>query len=164
MSGTVQHLLDSAKSGNSGKILNGLEFELWQPKYAPNSIASDLVGWYHTRGAQSNAMLSSAYPESNMYWGLAGTKDTLTFMHIDSDGVATGVEVKCGSKVWGVYKEREGQPLSSSATLLDPHFLLDEVLARSNYDIEAVVLQPTDMLYASVSQSVLEIPLTRWTG
>ncbi|KAF9521617.1 hypothetical protein CPB83DRAFT_841121 [Crepidotus variabilis] len=147
VSGTVQHLLESARSGNQGKILNGPEFERWQPKHAPNSVASDLVGWYHTRGAQSDAMLTSAYPEGDMYWGLAGTKDTLTFMHIDSDGVSTGVQVKCGSKVWGVYKEHEGQPLSSSATLLDPDFLLDEVLARSNYDIEAVVLQPTDMLF-----------------
>lgn len=146
VAGTVQQLLDNANKGTLGKVLNGLEFPRWNAPTAPLSFASDLVAWHHTVGTH-NSQLNSVYPTGDMYWALAGTKDTMTFLHIDSNGVSTGIQVMCGKKVWGLYCQHStSSSTRSSSALLDPDFLLDEVTPKSSYDVEAVVLRPNDLL------------------
>ena len=145
VAGTVRQLLDSARSGTKGKILNGLEFPRWNASVSSTSFSSDLVAWHHTRGVHKSP-LNSTYPVGDMNWGLAGTADTLTFLHIDSDGLNTGVKVKCGRKVWGALRERVRNSFSSISTFTDLSFSLDKVMSASNYDVEAVVLQPNDLL------------------
>jgi hypothetical protein len=82
-----------------------------------------------------------------MCWGLAGTADTMTFMHIDSDGYATFVQVITGKKGWGILPEAPNQPrLSSVDFFLDETFLLDELSPASTFGLEAIVLRPSDTL------------------
>lgn len=83
-----------------------------------------------------------------MRWGLAGTANAVTFLHIDSDGFATFVQVMCGKKVWGIYRPSTDLPLSFiNAFLDDTKFQLDTIPEQATIDLEAVVLRPGDFLY-----------------
>jgi hypothetical protein len=77
-----------------------------------------------------------------MRWGLAGTANAVTFIHIDSDGYATFVRVMTGKKVWGILPNHQ---ISSIHAFLD-NFLLDEIASDSMLGLEAIVLRPGDTL------------------
>jgi hypothetical protein len=81
-----------------------------------------------------------------MCWGLAGTANSISFLHIDSDGFSTFVRVITGKKVWGILREDPNIPLSSINLFLDKNFLLDEILDESRFGLEAIVLRPGDIL------------------
>jgi hypothetical protein len=81
-----------------------------------------------------------------MRWGLAGTANSISFLHIDSDGFSTFVQVITGKKVWGILREDPNIPLSSINLFLDKNFLLDEILDESRFGLEAIVLRPGDIL------------------
>ena len=81
-----------------------------------------------------------------MRWGLAGTANTVTFLHIDSDGFSTFVQVICGKKIWGIYCEAPDLPLFSINTFLDKKFRLDDIVEGAPYGFEALVLRPGDLL------------------
>ena len=103
-----------------------------------------MAAWDYVRGRPFGG--KSQYPTLDMRWGLAGTANAVTFLHIDSDGYSTFVRVICGKKVWGIYRRQPRQlPLSSINLFLDKKFRLDEMLDQS-FGLEAIVLQPGDML------------------
>ncbi|KAF9521643.1 hypothetical protein CPB83DRAFT_778366 [Crepidotus variabilis] len=145
VSGTLRQLLESVQAGVKGKILNALEFpRITVPPGAPAWL-TDYLAWDVTRGGH-NMLNNSVYPASDMHWGLAGTADTVTFMHVDSDGLSTGIQVMCGSKIWGFYRERPGNVMTSTTPLIHEGFNLDEVVEESDFDLEAIVLKPGTLL------------------
>ena len=149
--GPVAELLESAKSGK--KILNGLEFPMLDAPLEHTSYTSDLAAWRATTGVHT-CPLKSEYPKGDMRWGLAGSANTFTFMHIDSDGYNTFVKVLCGKKLWAFYRDGPSSSLSTIDVFTNPDFSLDEVLPQSDYGIEAIVLNPGDLLYVhSISSS-----------
>ena len=81
-----------------------------------------------------------------MRWGLAGTANTVTFAHIDSDGFSTFVQVMAGRKVWGIYCQASELPLSSINAFLHKDFMLDNLVDGAKYGFEAIVLCPGDQL------------------
>lgn len=119
---------------------------MWDGGREPNAYASDIAAWAYTHGRQG-CCRNAPYPTEHMRWGLAGTADTMTFMHIDSDGFNTFLTVTCGLKVWGVYSPRSELPLSSINIFLHNHFRLDGVVDSALYDLEAVVLKPGNLLW-----------------
>ncbi len=143
-SGKTGDLLQNARDPN-GKILNGLEFPMWNANMDPNSYAADLIAWDFTRG-KLGCGRDISYPIQHIRWGLAGTAKTMTFLHIDSDGFSTFLSVQCGLKVWGVYRERPEKSLSSIGVFLDEGFCLDEIDDLALFDLEAIVLRPGNLL------------------
>lgn len=147
--GSVAELLESAKSGK--RILNGLDFPMLDAPLEHTAYTMDLAAWRATSGVHT-CPSKSEYPKGCMRWGLAGSANTFTFMHIDSDGYNSFVKVLCGKKLWGFYREGPTHRLSTTDVFINPEFRLDEVLPQSDYGIEAIVLNPGDLLYVHLFQ------------
>jgi len=143
VSGLVRDILDNAQP--DGKILNGLDFPLWNASTTEEAgFAVDIVAFDYVRGKARAGNLP--YPTGDMRWGLAGTANTVTSVHIDCDGVATYIRVACGKKIWGIYREDPDLPLSSINVFLHEKFRLDDYVNGAKYGFEAIVLRPGDIL------------------
>ncbi|KAF8883755.1 hypothetical protein CPB84DRAFT_1817024 [Gymnopilus junonius] len=115
VSGTVQDLFDNAT--DQGKILNGLDFCMWQGSLSPNPYAVDIVAWDIINRIH-HADPCTPYPTDDMNWGLMGLENCLTFVHLSFINFFTDIS-----------------------------FCLNEVLKSSKYDFEFIVLNPGDMLF-----------------
>src|SRR6266704_3641353 len=137
VSGLVSDILDHAHRPD-GKILNGLEFPIWHDSPKERwRYATDVVAWDYLRGKPYCGSHTTPYPTAHMHWGLAGTANTVTFLHIDSDGFSTFLWVLVGKKIWGIYRQSPELPLSSVNVFLDENFLLDEIPDSETYGLEA---------------------------
>jgi len=146
VSGLVSDILDNAHRPD-GKILNGLDFPIWDDSPKERSTYStDVVAWDYIRGKPYCGNYKAPYPTAHMRWGLAGTANTVTFLHIDSDGFATFLRIVCGKKIWGIYRQSPELPLSSVNVFLDENFRLDEIPDVGTCGLEAIVLRPGDLL------------------
>jgi len=149
VSGLVSDILDNAHNP-ARKFLNSIDFPACFPSWDDSSnhlsYATDLVAWDYLRGKPYCGNFTNPYPTAHMHWGLAGTANAVTFLHIDSDGYATFVQVTTGKKVWGILREAPKHQLSSIAFFLDENFLLDEITDGSTFGLEAIVLRPGDTL------------------
>ena len=145
VTGLASDLLENARRPD-GKILNGLEFVMWKDAGDKSLSATDLVAWDYLRGKRLSSNPPTHYPIEDVRWGLAATANSVSWLHIDSDGFATYVQVMCGKKVWGVYCPSPDLPLDSINVFLDPAFHLDDILEESKYGLEAVVLRQGDLL------------------
>ena len=143
VSGRVRDIWDNRHP--NGKILNALDLPLYDGNTSLNEYASDLHAWGLTRG-HHHIDQSSLYPTGHMRWALVGHQNSMTFLHIDCEGLSTAVTVADGGKAWGFLRERPGNPMSSINFFLNNHFRLDEVLQSSEYDFELVALRPGDRL------------------
>ena len=143
VSGHVRDIWDNRHP--NGKILNALDLPLYDGNTSLNEYASDLHAWDVTRG-HHHIDQSSLYPTGHMRWALVGLQNSMTFLHIDCDGLSTSVTVTDGGKAWGFLRQRLGNPMSSINFFLKDSFCLDEVLPSSEYDFEVVALQPGDRL------------------
>ena len=142
---TLGDILENAHLSTEGKILNGLEFPQWKGHLASPQFASDLVAWEHTAGLHKTP-LNFAYPLGNMNWSLVGTANTVTFLHIDADGINTGINIKCRKKVWGILKDTSQEHFMSINAFTALRFALDSIDSQSPYQLEAIVLMPNNML------------------
>ena len=146
VSGLVSDILENSQKPD-GKILNGLEFPMWNVNPMEQSaFAVDVSAWDYMRGKPNCGNAVMSYPTEHMRWGLAGTANTMTFMHVDSDGFNSFVKVVYGKKVWMLYRERPELPRSSTNVFLDQRFSLDEINPNAAFDLEAIVLRPGDIL------------------
>lgn len=143
-------------SSATGRILNGLEFPMSDADHQPNSYSADLAAWDVTRG-QHNMPAKAIYPTGDFRWGTAGTAGTMTFTHIDCDGLNSNDGPLCGMKVWGLGDTISQKSLSSIYFFLDESFHLNDVLPNSPLKFEAIVLRPGDMLSASFPLLLLSL-------
>ena len=90
-------------------------------------------------------------PVSDIHWGLAATAGAATFWHIDSDGLATTVDVRTGSKLW-VAASDKAEKFTTLGTLLSTGFDLDE--PPRDFETEAILLTPRTRLYVNLMVSV----------
>lgn len=112
------------------------------------TYATDMVAWDHLLEHPYCGAANTAYPTGHMRWGLAGTTHAVTMFHVDSDGFATFVQVKCGKKLWAVYRPSPTMPLSDTDIFLRSEaFQLDQVPANAEFGLEAVILRPGDLLF-----------------
>ena len=144
VSGTVQDLLDNATK--SGKILNGLDFPIFNGSLDVNPYATDITAWHATLGIHC-VDPTTPYPTSDMAYGLASLEDSFTAMHLDAEGLATKNKIEVGAKAWGVAYDPFALKLSSIDFFTHPGFRLDEVLKDSMYEMELIILEDGDMLY-----------------
>lgn len=160
--GTVEQFLEHA-ADPSGKILNALDFPGWDVSTPINSFSDDLIAWHFTRGAFGHTA-KQEYPRGHMNWYLAGTANTMTFLHIDSDGVNTVVGVLSnakedeggfgkeggggeekearpgGMKLWMMASPLPGCSFATIDLFLQEGFSLEE--AGKYFKMEGVVLTP----------------------
>lgn len=143
VSGRVRDIWDNRHP--SGKILNALDLPLYDGNTEPTAYATDLHAWDVTRG-HHHIDQASPYPTEHMRWALVSLKNSITFVHVDCEGLGTDVWVADGGKVWAFLRERPGNHLSSIDFFLDNGFRLNEVLHSSAYDFEAIAMRPNDRL------------------
>ncbi len=67
-SGVVQDLLDNAEDTDRSKILNALDFPLWDGSRDRNGYATDMAAWDVTRGLHIFDP-SALYPTGDVRWG-----------------------------------------------------------------------------------------------
>ncbi len=146
LSGVVQDLLDNVEDIDTNKILNALDFPLWNGNCERNPYSTDLAAWDVTRGLHIFDP-STPYPTGDVRWGLAGLKHSMSFLHIDSDGFHTENMVVVGGKAWGLLRERPGLKKSSTDFFLDEGFSLNEIIGANQYDFEIIALRPGDRMY-----------------
>jgi hypothetical protein len=137
--GTLEHLLDMSRDPQ-GSIINGLSFPLPLSAIQRNKLFGEIEAWRLTEGLPF-CMDSAKYPTADMRWGLASTKDSRHWMHIDSNGVATFIEVMCGGKWWILFKpdfHNDPDPSANTDLFLND---FDTSTAVRTWDAEAVYLR-----------------------
>ena len=144
--GTLQEVLDNSNMPN-GRILNALDLSLCQESTAPAVYSTDTHAWHLTRG-RPGFPPNEEFPTINTRWALVGSANTMTFLHVDSDGFNTYGLVISGGKLWIFYREHSDLPLSSRQVFLDDGFHLDRFKKEeAKYGLEVVYLKKGDLLY-----------------
>ncbi|PPQ77262.1 hypothetical protein CVT24_009905 [Panaeolus cyanescens] len=143
LTGTMQQMLENASLGSMRKVLNALDLPISGTLATPSVLSSDFFAWEAMKGIHQHLDFLS-YPTSDMSWYLAGLEGAVTFFHIDSDGLATGINVEYGKKLWAIMTPHSSIGPCNVKELTDDDFSLDEVGDLQNVDIEMVVLRATD--------------------
>lgn len=145
LSGRVRELLNNSEDTKTTKILNALDFPLWNGRHSPNAYSTDIASWDVTRGLHIFEP-SLLYPTCDVQWGIAGHKHSMSYNHIEPDGLLTEITVGLGGKAWGVLRERPGFKKSSIHMYLNKNFSLNEI-NDPKYDFEIMRLKAGDRLY-----------------
>lgn len=106
------------------------------------SFANDLRAWLRTR---DNPFCFSSYPTTDVRWNLVAFEGARHYLHLDSDGFGTWIEVKHGLKLWVLARPKD----ASVASFDEINGLLgtfNESEGKSpnseKWIIEAIVLAP----------------------
>ncbi|PPQ73310.1 hypothetical protein CVT24_012309 [Panaeolus cyanescens] len=143
LTGTMQQMLENTSLGSNRKILNALDLPVSGTLATPSALSSDFFAWEAMKGIHQHLDFL-AYPTSDMSWYLAALEGAVTFFHIDSDGLATGVNVEYGKKLWAIMTPHSSIGPCDVNGLTSEEFSLDEVGDLRDVDIEMVVLRATD--------------------
>ena len=100
-------MLEASNSPN-GPILNALSFPLPLSGVDRCSLSSEIEAWRVTEG-KAFCGRTMSFPTGEMRWGLAGAAGARHWIHIDSDGLGTYIDVKCGGKWWILFVAPDGQ-------------------------------------------------------
>ncbi|KAF8896910.1 hypothetical protein CPB84DRAFT_1848087 [Gymnopilus junonius] len=151
ITGTLRLLFDQVNAGDKGRTLNGLDLPLPHQSMTPMAYSTDRHAFHHTRG-RLGFPSSKTFPTTNLCWALAGAPDTITFLHINSDGFNTHVLVICGGKTWIFYRQSSDTPLSSRHTFFHLGFHLDHYIPPTKYGLEAIYLSKGNLLLMRANQ------------
>ncbi|KAK0492976.1 hypothetical protein EDD18DRAFT_1357359 [Armillaria luteobubalina] len=162
-------ILDEARRGEYGQVLNALEFPLGGTvlKALPNyeGVASDRSSFERTK----NVMMSLAaeqkmgditpYPSHAMSWGLCGLATSSTHQHRDSHGLPTHVSPLCGSKIWVLlrHSDKNREDCNRYRDYLDLRFDKDEDIEKY---FESEVLYLDNATHLIMQPNVLHYVLT----
>ena len=136
--GTLRQMLEASTS-DGGLILNTLSFPLLLSGISQSPMSSEVEAWKVTEGKTFCSRLL-AFPVGEMRWGLAATAGARHWIHIDSDGLGTFIDVQCGGKWWILFGPPDGQSkafFGSIETFLNNFDLNAEKGGR--WDVEADV-------------------------
>jgi hypothetical protein len=140
---TLQDMLEfSALPIASRPIVNALTLPM-PPGLRPEQnhfFSSEYVACLRTAG---NRFCFTPYPASHTRWGLVAFDGALHYLHIDSDGFGTWIEVKSGLKLWVIARPKDG----TVPSFTDIHAFLGWIGEgkspnRERWIVEAVVLAP----------------------
>jgi hypothetical protein len=108
------------------------------------SFSSEYYAWLLTLG---NTFCFGDYPTSHMRWGLVAFNGALHYFHIDSDGLGTWVEVKCGLKLWVIARPKDDKvPSFSDIDAFLKNIGEGTCPNSDSWIVEAVVLEPGSRL------------------
>ena len=137
--GTLDHVLTSAEKG--GAIINALSFPLPLSEIRKSTFSSDIEAWLVTEGLPY-CDHEAVYPTPDMRWGLAATKGARHWIHVDSDGLGTIVDVLCGGRWWLLFTPSKNFDLTNFGDIDHFFFDFDVTNPPDHWDVEAVYLQP----------------------
>jgi hypothetical protein len=141
--GTLKDILDSHNVGNTGTILNGLDFPMpWLGQF-PTSFATDVIAFNSTVDmplCNRNIM----YPSSSTKWGLAATTGAHHLWHIDCDGFGTVINCQIGFKWWIVGQPLPGRDFSKPSEYLDGYDI--SAVNDDKWQMEGMLLVPGSTL------------------
>ncbi|TFK60826.1 hypothetical protein BDN72DRAFT_778921 [Pluteus cervinus] len=135
-------LLEAHQAGpEDGKVLNCLDIPLPRSRAPHPGLSTDSHAYATTEGLWT-ADRNHAYP--SLDWGLIGCNDAHHYWHVDVNGVATQVLVRCGVKLWFLARPKPGCDFAST-----DFFLNNDIHDTTNkeWDVEVVVLRGGDELY-----------------
>jgi hypothetical protein len=138
--GTLEHILEMARDPN-GTIINGLSFPLPLSAIKRDKLSGDIEAWRLTEGLPF-CNEKASYPTADMRWGLASTAGSRHWTHVDSDGLATYVQLRTGAKLWIVMKPDLDNEVDAAAHV--DLFLndFDPAVVVGTWDAEVVFLTP----------------------
>jgi hypothetical protein len=142
--GTLEHILEMARDPN-GTIINGLSFPLPLSAIKRDKLSGDIEAWRLTEGLPF-CNEKASYPTADMRWGLASTAGARHWTHVDSDGLATYVQLLTGTKLWILMKPDLDNEVDAAAHVdlyLNDY---DPAVAVRTWDAEAVLLTPNTRL------------------
>jgi hypothetical protein len=125
----------------NGAIINGLSFPLPLSAIKRDKLCSDIEAWRLTEGLPF-CTAKAKYPTSDMRWGLASMRGSRHWVHLDCDGLATFVQLLCGSKLWILLSPELGDDPDSSARVDLYLNDFDTSIVVKTWDAEAVYLTP----------------------
>ncbi len=105
--GTLLQMLDATRSP-TGPILNALSFPRPLKGAVRSGMSSEVEAWEVTAG-KAFCPGTLLYPMGEMRWGLAATAGGRHWIHVDSDGLGTYIDVQCGGKWWIIFCPPDGQ-------------------------------------------------------
>ena len=162
-------MLEASKSSKA-RILNALSFPLPLSGITPSTMSSEIEAWRATEG-RLFCSRTLAFPVGDIRWGLAATAGARHWIHIDSDGFGTFIDVKCGGKWWILFGPSVGGTKKDFAeidTFLDNFDTNAEIGGRFDLKVEknntfwvaeAIYLSPGTRLY--VFSDIIVIILLR---
>jgi hypothetical protein len=148
--GTLRQLLEAAHS-EDGPILNALSFpfSLDGVVHSPLSreleaLSSEIEAWRLTEGIEF-CNDKATFPTGDMRWGLCGTSGARHWIHIDSDGLGTFVDMRCGGNWWIIFTPPDGDKYALASI---DQFLgnFDITRVPDQWVVEAVYLTPSTRL------------------
>jgi hypothetical protein len=140
--GTVRSLLASAQE--DGKILNALYFPMSEQGLGFWPFSTDSAAWRATKGAKGCSQEETP-PLASIRWGLAATAGALSWIHLDSNGFPTYIDIKAGFKWWIVLRRKGEAHFFESVSDVFGFFEGNYDVDKPNHDkwdLEAVLLPP----------------------
>ncbi len=96
--GTLRQLLEASHS-ESSVILNALSFPLPLSGLSPSAMSSEIEAWRLTERMKF-CPVEVRFLVCEMRWGLASICGARSWLHLDSDGLGTYIDVQCGGRWW----------------------------------------------------------------
>ncbi|PPQ73447.1 hypothetical protein CVT24_008149 [Panaeolus cyanescens] len=147
--GTVHDLYKNLKWEEKGKILNALEFTVWNPKEDDQPFDTARVAWHETVDKFEGCSNETPFPIQDLLFALIGTRSTMSFTHIDCSGWCTFVDVIRGLKYWGILVPKDPNRLFTIDAFLKD-FQIDRMGPTSAYRIEFIVLREGDRMWVFI--------------
>jgi hypothetical protein len=107
-------------------------------------FSTDSAAWRATKGTKGCSQEETP-PLASIRWGLAATAGALSWIHLDSNGFNTYVDVKAGYKWWIVLRRKGEVYYFESISEVDAFFDGNYDVDKPNdgkWDLEAVLLPP----------------------
>ena len=134
--GTLEQILESARNPK-GPIINGLSFPLPLSAIEKSPMSSEIEAWLLAEGINNEQ-----YPSASMRWGLCSTAGARHWIHLDSDGLGTFIDVRVGGKWWFLFALLDENGYSHFFSVRDFLVDFDIYTAPSKFHLEAVYLTP----------------------
>jgi hypothetical protein len=138
--GTLAQILIASRREH-GRILNALDLPRSLAGVTEMQYTSEVAAW---RATQDRPFCKDGYPTADNYWELVATKGARSWTHIDSDGLGTRFEVRCGAK-WMVFGRpplaADGSSFFSDRRLFAGEFAVEDA-GSASWQYEAVYLAP----------------------
>ena len=109
--GTLNQILEASES-SKGPILNALSFPLPLTGVIATKFSTEVTAWKLTQG-ELFCPPEMHFPVGDIRWGLAALEGARHWIHIDSDGFGTFVDVQCGAKWWILFNPADGMNRSA---------------------------------------------------
>jgi hypothetical protein len=112
-------------------------------------LSTDSAAWNSTRGMNC-CPANQPPPLGDIRWGLAATAGALSWFHIDSNGYATYLDSKAGSKEIIIGRRKFGEDNFNSFSEVDIFLngFETEDPNADRWDLEAMILPPGTRLQA----------------